>query len=179
MGATVKILDSKTHKILYELELFDKDKYYILLDKNTNYKIVEVKAEWWMEDFKLDYQKLMSTLDEIYEASNQDLSQENANTNGSSPTGKMSLVSGVASKEYARKFLDDDVLEAFDKGYIHCHDFDYFATKTLTCCQIPLGKLLKNGFKIGGCFIREPQSIETAVQLMAIILQSNQNMQHR
>ena len=120
----------------------------------------------------------MNQLDEIYNVTNHDLSAENANTNGSSPTGKMSLVSSVASKEYAKKLLDDNVLKAFEDGFIHIHDFDYFASKTLTCCQIPLGKLLKNGFKIGNCKIREPQSIETAVQLMAIILQSNQNMQH-
>ena len=126
----------------------------------------------------MNYNELMETLNEIYDVSNQDLSQENANTNGSSPTGKMSLVSSVASKEFSRKFLNEEVLTAFDKGFIHVHDFDYYASKTLTCCQIPLGKLLKNGFKIGNCFIREPQSVETAIQLTAIILQSNQNMQH-
>lgn len=122
--------------------------------------------------------RLMKSLEEVFNSSNHDLVAENANTNGKSPTGMMSLAASESAKEYAKKLLDKDVLEAYEDGYLHVHDFDFYATKTLTCCQIPLGKLLKNGFKIGNCYIREPKSIDTAIQLTAIILQSNQNMQH-
>jgi ribonucleoside-triphosphate reductase len=48
----------------------------------------------------------------------------------------------------------------------------------MTCLQIPLSKLLKEGFNNGHGHIRAPKGIKTAAALSAIILQSNQNDMH-
>lgn len=125
-----------------------------------------------------NYEKIMQSIENIYHATDHDLITENANTNGKSPVGQLSLVASEASKMYAENFLGEKVLEAFKEGYIHIHDFDFMMTGTTTCCQIPLGKLLGKGFYVGECYMRQPQSISTAMALASIILQSNQNNQH-
>lgn len=122
--------------------------------------------------------KLEQEIKEIVGAENQDLIQENANTDGKSPMGIMSLIASSTAKEYSMEMLSDDVREAFNEGYIHIHDFDFYATGTTTCCQIPLGKVLGGGFNVGNCFMREPQSISSAMSLASILIQSNQNQQH-
>lgn len=122
--------------------------------------------------------RLEKEIKEIVGAENQDLIQENANTDGKSPMGIMSLIASSTAKEYALDMLAEDVREAFNDGYIHIHDFDFYATGTTTCCQIPLGKVLKDGFNVGNCFMREPQSISSAMSLASILIQSNQNQQH-
>lgn len=125
------------------------------------------------------YEMLMKQFDEIVNSDNQDLVQENANTDGMSPMGMMSLFSSVATKEYAiENLLSEDVKQAYMNGYIHIHDLDFYATGTTTCLQIPLGKVLKNGFDTGHGHMREPNNIMSAMALTSIILQANQNQQH-
>lgn len=125
------------------------------------------------------FQELMNTVDSIVNISDKDLSCENANTNGSSPVGMLSLIASETSKEYAvRHLLDPAVRQAMKEGFLHIHDMDFYATGTTTCCQLPLDKLLGNGFYVGECYMRPPQSIMTAMALASIALQSNQNNQH-
>lgn len=122
---------------------------------------------------------LLNTLREIVESSNQDLIQENANVDGQSPMGQMSKFGSETAKHYGKTvMLSTDVLEAIDANFIHPHDLDFMPTGTTTCCQIPLGAILKDGFNTGHGFMREPNDIGSAMALASIIFQSNQNMQH-
>lgn len=122
---------------------------------------------------------LMSQFDEIVASTNPDVSQENANTDGQSPMGMMMLFAAAGSKQYAvEKLLSKQAREAYEEGYIHVHDLDFYSSGTTTCCQIPIGKLLKDGFNTGHGFMREPNNIMSALALTSIILQANQNMQH-
>ena len=121
---------------------------------------------------------LKNQIAEIVDLQNEDVIKENANTDGTSPMGTMGLLASLVAKEYAKEMLEPKVLKKFEEGYIHIHDFDYYLTGTTTCCQIPLGKKLEEGFKVGECFMRTPKSITTAMSLAAILVQSNQNQQH-
>jgi len=122
---------------------------------------------------------LLEQFKEIVNSSNQDLVQENANVDGLSPMGMMSLFAAVSAKEFTiDQLLSKDVKQAFLDGYIHIHDLDFYASGTTTCSQIPLAKLLKDGFNTGHGHMREPKSISSAMPLTSIILQANQNMQH-
>lgn len=123
--------------------------------------------------------RLMTALKEIVDSSNQDLIQENANVDGQSPMGQMSKFASETAKHYAKtKMLSPDVTSAIDDNFIHPHDLDFMPTGTTTCCQIPLGKILKGGFNTGHGYMREPNDISSAMALSSIIFQSNQNMQH-
>ena len=103
--------------------------------------------------------------------------RENANV-GNSPSAKVLQISEAASKSYyLKRVLPPDEAEAHINGDIYVQDLSWYG-KTLTCLQIPLGKLLKNGFSNGHGSINPPRSIRSAGALAAIILQSNQNDMH-
>lgn len=122
---------------------------------------------------------LMTTLTDIVEVQNQDLLQENANVDGQTPMGQMGKFSSETSKFYAKEFLlSSEVRKAIDENYLHPHDLDFLPTGTTTCCQLPLGNILKGGFNTGHGHMREPNSISSAMALASIAFQSNQNMQH-
>ena len=58
-------------------------------------------------------------------------------------------------------------------------DLDYYATKSTTCLQHPLNKVLENGFVASDGTARPCKRIETAGALAAIAMQTVQNEQHR
>lgn len=104
-------------------------------------------------------------------------SKENANVSNS-PSAKMLQIASAASKTYyLSRLIPQEFSEAHRGGDIHIHDLDFYA-KTLTCVQIPLGELLKNGFNNGHGNIRSPKRPASATALAAIILQSSQNDMH-
>jgi ribonucleoside-triphosphate reductase len=123
--------------------------------------------------------ELFKQFEEIVSSSNQDLIQENANVDGVSPMGMMSLFASASAKHFTLEhLLSKDIKQAYLDGYIYIHDLDFYASGTTTCTQIPLAKILKNGFNTGHGLMREPKTISSAMSLTSIILQANQNMQH-
>jgi ribonucleoside-triphosphate reductase len=104
-------------------------------------------------------------------------SRENANI-GNSPSAKVLQISEIASKNYyLKRILPEKEAKAHISGDIYIHDLSWYG-KTLTCLQIPLDRLLREGFNNGHGYIRPPKGIKTAAALAAIILQSNQNDMH-
>jgi len=104
-------------------------------------------------------------------------SRENANVSNS-PSAKMLQIASAASKSYyLNRLIPEKLSIAHRRGDIHIHDLDFYG-KTLTCVQIPLGKLLNSGFNNGHGFIRSPKRPASATALAAIILQSSQNDMH-
>ncbi|WP_422660213.1 anaerobic ribonucleoside triphosphate reductase [Paenibacillus sp. EC2-1] len=122
---------------------------------------------------------------ELYKISNDvigvkdmDLLRENANLNGESFSGKMSRIGSEYAKWMASSFmLPPELNEALKNGYVYVHDLDQYALGTTNCIFIPFDRLLANGFNTGNGSVRSPQSIMTAMALVAIIFQSQQNSQ--
>jgi anaerobic ribonucleoside-triphosphate reductase len=125
------------------------------------------------------WDKWIVLLQRIASGQEQDVLQENANVDGRSPMGMMGKFASESSKLYAMEaLLSGEVKQAIEDNILYPHDLDFYAAGTTTCSQIPLGKLLKNGFSTGHGYMREPAGIDSAMALAAIILQTNQNMQH-
>jgi len=117
--------------------------------------------------------ELMDAVADIVKETNKD----NANV-GKSPSAKVLQISEAASKNYyLKRMIPPDEAEAHNNGDIYIQDLGWYG-KTLTCLQIPLGRMLKDGFNSGHGTIRSPKSIRSAAALAAIILQSNQNDMH-
>lgn len=103
--------------------------------------------------------------------------RENANISNS-PSAKMLQIASAASKAYyLYRLIPEHLSLAHQRGDFHIHDLDFYG-KTLTCIQIPLGRLLTNGFNNGHGYIRPPKRPASAAALAAIILQSSQNDMH-
>lgn len=110
---------------------------------------------------------------------NQEVIKENANLNGASFSGKMSRFGSEYSKMYAKNFtIPSHIVKAMDDNYVYIHDLDQYALGTTNCIFIPFGKLLARGFSTGNGSVRRANSITTAMSLVAIIFQSQQNAQY-
>lgn len=82
---------------------------------------------------------------EIIEAQATDITRENANMNADTPAGMMMKFASESTKSFVDEcLLSEDVKEAVQGAYIHIHDKDYYPTKSLTCVQHPLDRILKN-----------------------------------
>jgi anaerobic ribonucleoside-triphosphate reductase len=154
---SVEDVQDVVEKVLIEKGHARTAKAYILYrDKRTR-----------MRDAKSE---LMDVVEDIVRETDRD----NANV-GNSPSAKMLQIASAASRNYyLSRLLDEDCSLAHQRGDIHIHDLDFYAT-TLNCLQIPLEELLSNGFDNGHGFIRPPKRPASATALSAIILQSSQN----
>ena len=122
---------------------------------------------------------LMKEISDITFSDTNDIKRENANIDGNTAMGTMLQYGSSVSKFFCKSaILSEEFAEAHDNGLIHIHDLDFMNMGTLTCCQINLEKLFKNGFSTGHGYLREPQSITSYAALAAIAIQSNQNDQH-
>ena len=116
---------------------------------------------------------------EIIDAQANDITRENANMNADTPAGMMMKFASEATKTYVDEcLLSEDVREAVYNGYIHIHDKDYYPTKSLTCLQHPLDKILDEGFHAGHGESRPAKRIETAAVLACISMETVQNEMH-
>lgn len=118
--------------------------------------------------------------DSIIQAQANDITRENANMNADTPAGMMMKFASETTKTYVDEvLLSPDVADAVKNNIIHIHDKDYYPTKSLTCLQHPLDRLLKNGFVCGHGEARPAKRIETATALTEVSLQAIQNEMHR
>ena len=118
-------------------------------------------------------------ISDIIAAKKNDVTRENANMNADSPAGMMMKIASERSREYVDEFLlTEEARNAVAHNLLHIHDKDYYPSKSLTCCQSPIDKLLKNGFLAGHGESRPAKRIETAAILACISLQTTQNEQH-
>ncbi len=116
---------------------------------------------------------------EIIEAKNNDITRENANMNTDSPAGMMMKFASETTKPFVDDYLlSHEAREAVRNGYLHIHDKDYYPTKSLTCVQHPLDRILKYGFSAGHGESRPAKRIETASIIGCISLETAQNEMH-
>jgi len=157
---TVENVQDIVETVLIEQGLAKAAKSYILYRENRS-RLREARSE------------LMNAVSEILHETNRD----NANVSNS-PSAKVLQISEIASKNYyLKRVLPEKEAAAHINGDIYIHDLSWYG-KTLTCLQIPLARLLREGFNNGHGYIRPPKGIKTAASLAAIILQSNQNDMH-
>lgn len=172
---TEKIEVSKLHNIVEQA-----------LEKTGFNKIADSYRQY--RNYKLDLQKtketanndIQATFMSIINAVNNDITRENANMNSDSPAGMMMKFASESTKPFVSKYLlSEDILLAESLNYLHIHDKDYYPTKSLTCIQHPLDRILEKGFKAGHGEARGAKRIETASILAAISMETVQNEMHK
>ena len=113
---------------------------------------------------------------EIIETKSNDITRENANMNADTPAGMMMKFASETTKPFVDDYLLlPEVKEAVRRNYLHIHDKDYYPTKSLTCVQHPLDKILQHGFNAGHGESRPAKRIETASMLGCISMETAQN----
>ena len=116
---------------------------------------------------------------DIITAKTNEGSRPDPNKNSDTPAGMMMKFASETTKPFVDDFLlSRESREALKDNYIFVHDKDYYPTKSLTCLQHPLNKILQNGFKIEGSSSRPAQRIEAASILAYISMSIVQNEMH-
>ena len=123
--------------------------------------------------------KTRDLFEEIINIKNNDVTRENANMNADTPAGMMMKFASETTKPFVDDYLlAEDVLDAVNGNYLHIHDKDYYPTKSLTCVQHPLDRILKEGFHAGHSSSRPTKRIETASVIACISMETAQNEMH-
>ena len=116
---------------------------------------------------------------EIVEAKSNDVTRENANMNADTPAGMMMKFASETTKPFVDDYLlSEQTLWAVRNNYLHIHDKDYYPTKSLTCIQHPLDRILEGGFVAGHGESRPARRIETASVMACISMETVQNEMH-
>ena len=114
--------------------------------------------------------KLMSDISEKLNATN--VENQNANLDEKSFSGRMNEANRVVMKDYTLyNCMSEMARNNHLNNEIYIHDLDSYAVGMHNCLSIPFDKILKNGFKTRQTDVRSPRSVNTAMQLVAVVMQ--------
>ena len=114
--------------------------------------------------------KLMSDISEKLNATN--VENQNANLDEKSFSGRMNEANRVVMKDYALyNCMSEMARNNHLNNEIYIHDLDSYAVGMHNCLSIPFDKILANGFKTRQTDVRSPRSVNTAMQLVAVVMQ--------
>lgn len=118
-------------------------------------------------------------LEGIMSCAKNEVTRENANMNADSPAGMMMKFASETSKAFVDScLLTEEARHYVEANLIHIHDKDYYPTRSLTCVQSPIDRILSGGFRAGHGESRPAKRIETASILACISIEQTQNEQH-
>lgn len=139
-------------------------------------KVAESYKEY--RNYKKDFIHMM---DKVYSASQSIRyigDKSNANTDSSLVATKRSLIYNELSSElYKKFFLTLDERQANKDGYIYIHDRSA-RLDTFNCCLFRIDEVLKDGFEMGNIWYNEPNSLDTAFDVMGDVILSTAAQQY-
>lgn len=116
------------------------------------------------------YSDLIETITDKLKANN--VQNQNANLDENSFGGRVNEVTGTVLKNYALDYLvSKQTKENHLNNEIYIHDLDHYALGDHNCLSIPFDKLLEKGFNTRQTDVRPAGSVNTAMQLVAVIFQ--------
>lgn len=145
------------------------------VDKDVAYSYENYRNERTIARKKKTYNDFMTIVDTV----SNDITKDNANMNAETPAGMMMKFASETTKVFANdKLISKEARQAMDENYIYIHDKDYYPTKSLTCLQHPLDRILENGFRAGHGSSRPVKRIETSSIIGCISMEQIQNEMH-
>lgn len=102
----------------------------------------------------------------------EDVQNQNANVDEYSFGGRLGEVTRIVTKDYALKnCMTRKARRNHENNEIYIHDLDNYAVGTHNCLTIPFDHLLRDGFNVRQTDVRPANSVDTAMQLVAVIMQ--------
>lgn len=129
-------------------------------------------------NYKKDFVHMM---DKVYERSQTIRyigDKSNANTDSALVATKRSLIYNELNSElYKKFFLTLKEKQAMKDGYIYVHDRSA-RLDTFNCCLFKVGEVMRGGFEMGNVWYNEPNSLDTAFDVMGDIILSTAAQQY-
>ena len=130
----------------------------------------EVAKRYITYRYEKERVRLNKALSEKLTASN--VQNQNANVDEFSFGGRIGEAASYIMKDYALSHLiSDKAKHNHNNNEIYIHDLDAYAVGSHNCLSIPFDKLLADGFNTRQTDVRPANSINTAMQLVAVIFQ--------
>ena len=129
-------------------------------------------------NYKKDFVHMMDKVYERSQAIRYIGDKSNANTDSALVATKRSLIYNELSSElYKKFFLTLDEKQAMKDGYIYIHDRSA-RLDTYNCCLSRVGNIMSGGFEMGNVWYNEPNSLDTAFDVMGDIILSTAAQQY-
>jgi len=132
-------------------------------------------------DYRNYKQEFVHMMDKVFEASQSIRfigDKENSNTDSALVATKRCLVFNELNKRLYRKFfMTKDELQACKEGYIYVHD-QSARLDTMNCCLCDMSTIMSGGFEMGNIWYNEPNSLDTAFDVMGDIILSSASQQY-
>jgi ribonucleoside-triphosphate reductase len=147
----------------------------IVENKLIQYNYAEVARHYIKYRFKRTmardkYNELMDAVSDKVQAKN--IQNQNANVDERSFGGRIGEMSSLIMKQYALDYCMSDMAKKNHlSNKIYIHDLDSYAVGSHNCLTIPFDKLLAEGFNTRQTDVRPANSLNTAMQLVAVIFQ--------
>jgi len=141
------------------------------LIKRNKYEVVEAFINYRRkrEEIREQNSDLMKQITDKLNAKN--VQNQNANLDEESFGGRLGETSSTVAKNIALKTMSKLGRKNHEENMIYIHDLDHFATGDHNCLSIPFDKLLAEGFKTRQTDVRKAGSVNTAMQLVAVLFQ--------
>ena len=146
---------------IIQKELIKKNKYNVV-ESFINYRRKHAEArENKMDIFKQIRSKLNAT----------NIENQNANVDEASFGGRVGEAASAVCKHEALKIMSKMARKNHENNMIYIHDLDSYADGRHNCLTIPIDKALAIGFHTRQTDVRPAGSVNTAMQLCAVVMQ--------
>lgn len=133
------------------------------------------------KDYRNYKQDFVGMLDKVYQENQRIMflgDKENSNIDSTLVSTKRALVYNELSKEmYKRFFLTNEELQAIEDGFVYIHDSSA-RLNTMNCCLFNVANVLSGGFEMGNIWYNEPNSLDTAFDVISDIVMSASSQQY-
>ena len=141
------------------------------LIKGNKYDVVEsfINYRRKREEIRQDKMDIFKQIEEKLSAKN--VQNQNANIDEESFDGRVGEMAGVVCKSLALKQMRRQSRLNHEKNEIYIHDLDAWKSGKHNCLTYPLDKSFSEGFNTRQTDIRTAGSVNTAMQLTAVLFQ--------
>ena len=170
------VWDKLIENDLEETEIYEMHNIVEAVLEETYPLVAKMYKEY--RNYKKDFIHMM---DKVY-AESQSIryigDKSNANTDSALVATKRSLIyNSLSSELYKKFFLTHNEKQAMKDGYIYIHDRSA-RLDTMNCCLSRVGVIMKDGFEMGNVWYNEPNSLDTAFDVMGDIILSTAAQQY-
>ena len=141
------------------------------LIKRNKYEVVEAFISYRKKRQEIREQNsdlLKEVQDKLF---GKNIQNQNANLDEESYGGRVGEASSVICKDQALKMMSKTSRRNHEKNINYIHDLDAWCDGRHNCLTMPLDELLAKGFKTRQTDVRPAGSVNTAMQLVAVLFQ--------
>ena len=170
--------------VIDQVNQFDQDEINVPMIHNMVEKALEevkpivAKSYRDYRNYKQDFVKM---IDKVYKKAQSIMyigDKENANSDSALVSTKRSLIFNQFNKElYKKFFMTTTEIQACKDGYIYVHDMSA-RRDTMNCCLFNIKEVLTGGFEMGNIWYNEPNSLDTAFDVIGDITLSAASQQY-